>query len=95
MCRYRWKFRRCQTGGRGASAEATAKIGDALPSKTNVSIVRNAAHFAFLAPCAAEAVKSEPEFCADGVGFDRTAFHKQFNADLVAFFRQRLVRPGD
>ena len=85
-----------EQGGRGASAEATAKIGDALTSKTNVNIVRNAAHFAFLAPCPAEAIKSEPEFCADGAGFDRTAFHKQFNADLVAFFRQRLgLRPGD
>jgi predicted dienelactone hydrolase len=85
-----------EQGGRGASAEATAKIGDALPSKTNVNIVRNAAHFVFLAPCSADAVKSEPEFCADGAGFDRTAFHKQFNADLVAFFRQQLgQRPRD
>lgn len=79
-----------EQGGRGASAEATAKIGDALTSKTNVNIVRNAAHFVFLAPCPAEAIKSEPEFCTDGAGFDRTAFHKQFNADLIAFFRQRL-----
>jgi predicted dienelactone hydrolase len=85
-----------EQGGRGASAEATAKIGDALTSKTNVNIVRNAAHFVFLAPCSADAVKSEAEFCADGAGFDRAAFHKQFNADLVAFFRQRLgLRPGD
>lgn len=79
-----------EQGGRDASAEATAKIGDALTPKMNVNIVRNAAHFAFLAPCPAEATKSEPEFCADGAGFDRTSFHKQFNADLVAFFRQRL-----
>ena len=79
-----------ERGGRGASAEATTKIGEALPSKTSANIVRNAAHFVFLAPCAADALKSESEFCADGAGFDRTAFHKQFNADLVAFFRQRL-----
>jgi predicted dienelactone hydrolase len=85
-----------EQGGRGASAEATTKIADALPSKTNVNIVRGAAHFVFLAPCSAEAAKSEPEFCADGASFDRTAFHKQFNASLVAFFRQQLgQRPGD
>src|SRR5262249_48124514 len=77
-----------EQGGRGASAEATQNIGNALPSKTNVNIVRNAAHFVFLAPCAAEGAK--PEFCADGAGFDRTAFHTQFNASLIAFFRQHF-----
>jgi predicted dienelactone hydrolase len=79
-----------EQGGRGASADATQNIGNGLPTKTNVNIVRNAAHFAFLAPCPAEAVKSEPELCTDGAGFDRTAFHAQFNASLIAFFRQQL-----
>jgi predicted dienelactone hydrolase len=79
-----------EKGGRGASADATQKIGNALPTKTNVNIVRDAAHFVFLAPCTTEAVKSEPELCADGAGFDRVAFHQKFNADLVAFFRQHL-----
>jgi hypothetical protein len=30
--------------------------------------------------------------CADAPGFDRAASHKQFNADVVTFFRTHLVR---
>jgi predicted dienelactone hydrolase len=36
----------------------------------------------------AEAV---PEICTDAPGFDRGAFHKKFNADVLAFFRAHLV----
>jgi predicted dienelactone hydrolase len=28
--------------------------------------------------------------CADAPGFDRVAFHKEFNADVLAFFRAHL-----
>jgi len=31
-----------------------------------------------------------PEICADPLGFDRAAFHEQFNADVLAFFRANL-----
>jgi hypothetical protein len=30
--------------------------------------------------------------CGDAPGFDRTAFHKDFNASILAFFRDHL--PG-
>jgi predicted dienelactone hydrolase len=36
-------------------------------------------------------MKSAPEICTDGPGFDRTAFHKEFDAEVLAFFRKRLV----
>jgi predicted dienelactone hydrolase len=35
----------------------------------------------------AEQVK---EICDDPPGFDRTAFHRDFNAAIVAFFRKQL-----
>ena len=31
-----------------------------------------------------------PTICADGHRFDRGAFHKEFNADVVAFFLKHL-----
>jgi predicted dienelactone hydrolase len=34
-----------------------------------------------------------PEICRDPAGFDRAAFHREFNAAVVAFFRARLLTP--
>ena len=31
-----------------------------------------------------------PMICADPPGFDRAAFHKQFDAEIVAFFQKTL-----
>ncbi|MDR6633939.1 putative dienelactone hydrolase [Phyllobacterium sp. 1468] len=33
----------------------------------------------------------DPELCTDHAGFDRVAFHKQFDADILAFFRKNLI----
>jgi len=33
-------------------------------------------------------MKAALEICEDGNGFDRAAFHEEFNADVVAFFRE-------
>jgi hypothetical protein len=33
-----------------------------------------------------------PQVCASRPGFDRTAFHAQFNAALVEFYRRTLGR---
>jgi hypothetical protein len=32
-----------------------------------------------------------PEYCTDAPGFDRAAFHNQFNAEVVRYFRQHLM----
>jgi len=32
-----------------------------------------------------------PEICTDADGFDRVAFHADFNARVLAFFRQHLA----
>jgi len=34
--------------------------------------------------------KAVPEICTDAPGFDRAAFHKEFNAAVLAFFRTQL-----
>jgi predicted dienelactone hydrolase len=65
-------------------------IFEALPAKPDYHIVPNAGHFAFLAPCSAELAKAVPEICRDPPGFDRIAFHREFNAAVVAFFKMHL-----
>jgi predicted dienelactone hydrolase len=78
-------------GGDGVLPEDGATIDRSLPAKPDYHVVPNSAHFAFMAPCSAEATKALPEICADAGGFDRVAFHKEFNAAVLAFFRKHLV----
>jgi predicted dienelactone hydrolase len=55
-------------------------------------VVPNAGHFAFLAVCPSELAAQSPEICNDAPGFDRAAFHRQFDADVLAFFRTHLAK---
>jgi predicted dienelactone hydrolase len=50
----------------------------------------NATHLAFLAPCSPALAKAAPDICSDEPGFDRVAFHADFNAKVRAFFRAHL-----
>jgi len=61
-----------------------------LPSPTEAHLVQAADHFAFLAPCSAPLAERAPEICRGLPGFDRTAFHRDFNEAVVAFFRKQL-----
>jgi len=63
-----------------------------LPVKPDYHVVPNAGHWAFLAPCSPELTKAFPQSCVDLPGFDRVAFHKEFNADVRAFFQKYLSR---
>jgi predicted dienelactone hydrolase len=65
-------------------------VHDALPVKPEYHVVPNAGHFAFLAPCNPALERIAPEICRDLAGFDRTAFHREFNRDVVEFFRAKL-----
>lgn len=78
-------------GGAGASAEGTTAINAALPSKADYRIVQKAGHWAFLAPCSPAQTERDPRVCVDAPDFDRIVFHAQFNADVLAFFRDHLV----
>jgi hypothetical protein len=54
-----------------------------------------AGHFVFLAPCSPELMTAIPGICTDvPTGFDRAAFHREFNASIARFFREQLVGGG-
>lgn len=65
----------------------------ALPVKPDYRVVLNAGHFAIMAPCSAPMARAVPKICTDPPGFDRVAFHREFNSDILAFFREHLDRP--
>lgn len=80
-----------QHGGDGVSPENVAAIARNLPGKPDLNIVPNASHFAFLTVCPDALAKTAPEICNDGAGFDRAAFHRDFDARTLAFFQQNLA----
>ena len=80
-----------ERGGDGVTLESVAAVSRCLPPRHESHVVRNAGHFAFLIPCRPALANAVPEICIDPPGFDRAAFHKQFNADVLAFFRAHLV----
>jgi predicted dienelactone hydrolase len=77
-----------QHGGSGVSPGDVARLASLLPEKPDLRVVPNAVHFSFLTPCPPQ---SRNEVCTDAPGFDRVAFHKMFNAEVLAFFRARLM----
>jgi predicted dienelactone hydrolase len=58
-----------------------------LGSEAEMHAVTGAVHFSFLMPCG---LLGPSELCKDPKGFDRAAFHRQFNADVVRFFKAKL-----
>jgi predicted dienelactone hydrolase len=63
---------------------------DRLAVKPEYHVVPNAGHFAFLAPCTPSLAAMVPEICHDPEHFDRTAFHREFNPAVEAFFKAKL-----
>ncbi len=64
----------------------------ALPRKPEYHVVPGADHFDFLAPCSEPLAQVAPMICKERGGFDRAAFHRTFNRDVVRFFT-RTLRP--
>jgi predicted dienelactone hydrolase len=62
----------------------------ALPSPPEVHLASGADHFDFLAPCSAGLAQSAPDICKSPESFDRAAFHKAFNRQVVRFFKAKL-----
>jgi predicted dienelactone hydrolase len=79
-------------GGDGVSPESVAAVNSELPRQHEYHVVSNAGHFAFLTPCSPALATKRPELCTDAPGFDRVAFHQQFDADVVTFFRTHLMQ---
>jgi predicted dienelactone hydrolase len=69
-------------------------VRDDLPRAPDYRVVPNAGHYDFLPPCDARLSRLRPEICESQPGFDRAAFHEQFNADVVRFFQIALQTNG-
>jgi predicted dienelactone hydrolase len=61
-----------------------------LPLAPEYHVVANAGHYDFLPPCGARLSRKMPEVCNSEPGFNRAAFHEQFNAEVVRFFEAKL-----
>ncbi|MGZ8289088.1 MAG: alpha/beta hydrolase family protein [Telluria sp.] len=53
-------------------------------------VVPLAGHFDFLAPCTDKLAVMAPQICVSQQGFDRTGFHRRFNADVIGHFKKFL-----
>ena len=78
-------------GGDGVLPHSVDIVDKNLPTKHEYHVVPNSGHFAFLAPCPPALAAELPYICKDAPGFDRAAFHRQFNADALAFFQAQLA----
>jgi predicted dienelactone hydrolase len=86
-----FQFWRSERGGPGVGdGSGTARVANGLPGTPDVHVVP-AGHFAFLAPCSPQLTTAIPRICTDVPGFDRAAFHREFNANVARFFREHLV----
>jgi predicted dienelactone hydrolase len=81
-------------GGDGVLPEDGATIHRNLRAKPDYYVVPKTAHFAFAAPCSAAETQALPDICIDAGDFGRVAFHKDFNATVLAFFRKHLTGTG-
>ena len=68
-------------------------VRDALPAAPEYHVIPNAGHFAIMAPCTERQVQLSPKICTDPEGFNRVAFHKEFNARIVEFYDRHLAKP--
>lgn len=66
----------------------------ALPQAPKYHLVSHAGHFDFLAPCTPVMAQRLPDICSSATGFDRPAFHRAFNEEVVAFFQRTLEVEG-
>lgn len=86
---------RSELGGHGADPGGTARVAAALPGAPDIHVLP-AGHYAFLAPCSAELAAAVPRICTDTpADFDRAAFHRTFDAEVVRFFSGHLTGGSD
>ncbi len=85
---------RSEYGGMGVRPQDVEAVRINLPIKPEFHRATGAGHLSFDCPCLEEQVKAHhPNIvCADPPGFDRTTFHRKFNAIVVDFFRRKLPK---
>lgn len=82
---------RSELGGYGVDAGGTERVARILPGKPEIHVI-SAGHFAFLAPCSEQLATAIPRICTDNPpSFDRAAFHHDFDASVVRFFREHVA----
>jgi predicted dienelactone hydrolase len=79
-----------ERGGFGVLLHDVAALNANLPAQHEYHVVPNAEHLAFCAP-----FQAGPELCADAPGFERVAFHKEFNSAVTQFFQEHLVKAAN
>lgn len=57
-------------------------------------VASGARHFDFLTPCDTAPPGAMQALCASAPGFDRRAFHRDFNVQVTRFFTDQLVAPA-
>jgi len=67
-----------------------AQIRTLLPRAPEYHLVTNAGHFAYLAPCNEILQSAAAEICGDPKGFNREAFLRTFQRQVIAFYRKAL-----
>ena len=80
-------------GGMGIRPEDVASLEKNLPTAPEFHRPVNSVHFSFLFPCSAEETRLMSFQCTDAPGFDRAQFHKEFNLQMLEFFRKNM--PSD
>jgi predicted dienelactone hydrolase len=65
-------------------------VAEDLPTKPEYHVVKDAGHLDFLAPCSAALAQVAPAICTSAPGFDRVAFHRDFDRSVVGFFAGTL-----
>jgi len=91
LCEVPVQLWQSERGGDGVSPESVAVVDKNLPTKHEYHVVPNSGHFAFLTPCPLGMAEARPELCTDAPGFDRVAFHKELDAEVLAFLRKHLA----
>jgi predicted dienelactone hydrolase len=64
-----------------------ATVRRALPRPPEYHLIAGAGHYDFLPPCSPRLSAAATNICTDPPDFDRAAFHRAFNAQIVRFFR--------
>jgi len=83
------QFWRSELGGGGVGPSGTERVASSLPGKPDIHVIP-AGHYGFLPPSSPQLAANLPRFCTDPPGFDRAAFHREFDASIVRFFREHL-----
>ncbi|HKD46909.1 MAG TPA: hypothetical protein VKB67_04440 [Rhizomicrobium sp.] len=79
-----------QLGGQGVTPKDVAAIAANLPATPEFHRVPNSTHLSFIFPCSPAMAKVAGDACVDPLGFDRAAFHRQLDEQIVAFFNKHL-----